>query len=105
MEKIYMEESRNNKKGVFNYSVVLSFAVAFFAVFSLVAAGFNQISYAVPIESDEFTFNMYKKDQVVYVRGKNADNTSNFRIPVFIANNDSNIPLICIEQSNSVIDG
>ena len=45
MEKIYMEENKNRKR-VIDGSVVLSFVVAAFAIFSLVAVGFNQISYA-----------------------------------------------------------
>ena len=40
MEKIYMEENKN-RKSVIDGSVVLSFVVAAFAIFSLVAVGFN----------------------------------------------------------------
>lgn len=58
MEKIYMEESKRQKKNVMNFSVVLSFVVAIFAVFSLAMAGIvmNQgtgISYAA-VTADSF---------------------------------------------------
>ena len=51
MEKIYMEESKRQKKSVMNLSVVLSFVVSIFAVFSLAMFGIvmNQgtgVSYA-----------------------------------------------------------
>ena len=59
MEKIYMEENKN-RKSVIDGSVVLSFVVAAFAIFSLVAVGFNQISYAaVPHSPTEDTFTFY----------------------------------------------
>ena len=59
MEKIYMEESKKQKKSVMNFSVVLSFVVAIFAVFSLGAFGIvtNQgtgVSYAA-VTGDSFT--------------------------------------------------
>ena len=53
MEKIYMEESKKQRKSVMNASVALSFVVSIFAVFSLAMFGIvmNQgtgISYAAP---------------------------------------------------------
>ena len=59
MEKIYMEESKKQKKSSMNFSVVLSFVVAIFAVFSLGAFGIitNQgtgVSYAA-VTGDSFT--------------------------------------------------
>ena len=47
MEKIY-EENNDKKPKKLSLSIVLSFAVALFAIVSLIAVGFNQISYAVP---------------------------------------------------------
>ena len=57
MEKIYMEESKRQKKSIMNLSVVLSFVVSIFAVFSLAMFGIvmNQgtgVSYAAPDGTD-----------------------------------------------------
>ena len=51
MEKIYEENQNQNKPKKMTFSIVLSFAVALFAIASLVAVGFNQISYAAPDDS------------------------------------------------------
>ena len=48
MEKIYEENNNEKKPKKISFSVVLSFVVALFAIASLVAVGFNQISYAAP---------------------------------------------------------
>ena len=40
--------SNNNLNGKHHFSIVLSFAVAMFAIISLIAVGFNQISFAAP---------------------------------------------------------
>lgn len=57
MEKIYMEENKKQSKSVMNLSVVLSFVVSIFAVFSLAMFGIvmNQgtgVSYAAPDGTD-----------------------------------------------------
>ena len=63
MEKIYMEESQRQKKSksVCNLSVLMSFVVAIFAIFSLAMFGItsNQatsISYAASVTGDSFYF-------------------------------------------------
>ena len=52
MEKIYMTDNNNSSQkqlsSKFYVSIVLSFIVAIFAIVSLIAVGFNQVSYAVP---------------------------------------------------------
>ena len=52
MEKIYEEKFNQNPNNgkMYKFSIVLSFCVAVFAVVSLIAFGFNQISFAAPIE-------------------------------------------------------
>ena len=70
MEKIYEKEQfdeqsfQYKKKSNLNSSVVLSFMVAFFAVFSLIVCGFNEISYASPDNTfaEKITFYHYTKD-------------------------------------------
>ena len=103
-------EENNNKKGkksVVNASVILSFAVAIFAIFSIAMAGLslNQktgISYAAPTElPDNFTFNLL--DGGTDIVG--TDGTGNFSAPMYVANNDVNSPIFCVEHNTNVNDG
>lgn len=60
MEKIYMEESKKQKRSVMNLSVALSFVVSIFAIFSLAMYGIvmNQgtgVSYAAPEAGTKYT--------------------------------------------------
>lgn len=52
MEKIYMGDNNNSPQkqlsSKYYVSIVLSFIVAIFAIVSLIAVGFNQVSYAAP---------------------------------------------------------
>ena len=52
MEKIYMGDNNNSPQkqlsSKYHVSIVLSFIVAIFAIVSLIAVGFNQVSYAAP---------------------------------------------------------
>ena len=66
MEKIYENKNhnKNEKKQIkIDGTTILSFAVALFAIVSLVTVGFNQISYAIPdVElpiKDDFKVNGY----------------------------------------------
>jgi hypothetical protein len=64
MEKIYMEDSSSSQssqssqssskdyKRQFKISVILSFVVAFFAMYSLIACGISQVSYAAPTDGE-----------------------------------------------------
>lgn len=103
-------EENNNKKGkksVVNASVVLSFAVAIFAIFSIAMAGLSMnqksgISYAAPTTlPDNFTFNIL--DGGTDIEG--TDGVGNFNAPMYVANNDSNSPIFCVEHNTNVNDG
>lgn len=113
MEKIYMEESQkqsSKKQSIFNKklssSVVLSFMVAFFAIFSLIACGITQISYAAPTdgsgtsvaELSEFKFTQGRYN--VNARGAGGAFRS---VPTFYASDITSGALIrsifCIEPS------
>lgn len=103
-------EENNNKKGkksVVNASVVLSFAVAIFAIFSIAMAGLSMnqksgISYAAPTTlPDNFTFNLL--DGGTDIVG--TDGTSNFSAPMYVANNDESNPVFCVEHNTNVNDG
>lgn len=57
MEKIYMEENRNQspkkrRSLLSSTSIMMSFVLAFVAIVSIAAFGFSQVSYAIPEESE-----------------------------------------------------
>lgn len=57
MEKIYMEENRNQspkkrRSLLSSTSIMMSFVLAFVAIVSIAAFGFSQVSYAIPDESE-----------------------------------------------------
>ena len=104
-------EENNNKKGnksVINGSVVLSFVVAIFAIFSIAMAGISMnqgsgISYAAPVElPDNFTFNLL--DGGTDIEGSTAS-SAHFNAPMYVANNDANNPVFCVEHNTEVNDG
>lgn len=102
MEKIYMEKNNNNKESFWkklfksNTSVVLSFTLAIVSILSLVAVGFNQVSFAVP----DITSNL----QAPFVT-KDVDNSTdriiglNNNFPVTAFYTSSNIPVFCLEYN------
>lgn len=102
-----MEEKRK-KKSLFSASVVLSLAVAFFAVFSLIAYGFNKVSYAAPVTSDKFVFNKWQSPTGTswFVVGKdNSGILENmFRVPLYFSDAEYKNPIFCIEHMASVDD-
>lgn len=107
MEKIYMEESRRQSRKLFDASVVLSFVVAVFAVFSLATFGIvtNQgtdtISYAAPVSSDTFTLKMGKK---VFAYNDATAMTKAYLMETYfydVANNADNV-VFCIERNKTV---
>ena len=106
MEKIYEKEQfdeqsfQYKKKSNLNSSVVLSFMVAFFAVFSLIVCGFNEISYASPDNTfaEKITFYHYTKDDedVVII----ADSGTKFiQSPLFFSDQAFTKSLFCVEHT------
>ena len=104
-------EDNNNKKGkksVVNVSVVLSFAVAIFAIFSLVMADLSlgqrsNVSYAAPDTlPDSFTFNT-GDGLVASGLDQNSQNQS-FGLRMYMANNDPDSPVFCVEHANDNIN-
>lgn len=104
-----MEDNNNDRerKSVVNGSVVLSFAVAIFAIFSIAMAGLSlnqgsHISYAAPtILPDNFTFNLL--DGGTDIEGSNG--TSFFNVPMYVADNNEENPIFCVEHNTQVNDG
>jgi len=117
MEKIYMNENKNKKHSVINTSVVLSFVVSLFAIFSLAVFGIvnNQgtaVSYAaIPYNTESFTF--IEEDN-----GTGAPvfvTTGTYNVPVYQAINIKKageteiVPgpesIFCIEHNNENVGG
>ena len=97
-----MEENKN-RKSVIDGSVVLSFVVAAFAIFSLVAVGFNQISYAaVPHSPTEDTFTFYATGEKISV---SVDGTPvNYNVPLYYSDSSKNNTIFCVEHNADVLD-
>ena len=102
MEKIYMNETKKQKKqkrGIVNFSVVLSFVVAIFAIFSLTMFGIvsNQdsgVSYAAP-DTESFTLKFGKVYDL-----KNEDGSKNMRVNSYYngsADSEDN-RIFCVER-------
>ncbi len=100
---------KKGKRGVVNASVVLSFAVAIFAIFSIAMAGLSMtqksgVSYAAPTAlPNNFTFNLLNGGD--HVASKDATSTKIFNVPMYVANNDDDNPIFCIEHNTPVNDG
>ena len=107
MEKIYEENQQSQKQKKISFSIVLSFAVALFAVVSLIAVGFNQISYAAPITTETVTLHRGKfGSNIAWINAKNA--SGNFMVPLLFADSDdattATQPLFCIEQGVDTVE-
>lgn len=105
MEKIYMEESKKQRKSVMNASVALSFVVSIFAVFSLAMFGIvmNQgtgISYAAPNPDVDtsFTLEFGNSFDVVSTTGK----IYGFQEYYYKDSHTIANQVFCIERSNMV---
>lgn len=105
MEKIYEKDQfeeqsfRSKKKSNLNSSVILSFVVAFFAIFSLIVCGFNEISYAAPDNTFAEKINLF-----YYKIGENetnviAEHNGNMIMsPLFFSDAAFTKPLFCVEH-------
>lgn len=107
MEKIYMDDnsSRSRRKNKFNASVVLSFAVAIFAVVSIAVASISNVSYAVGEDlGTDFTF--YEKsgsagyNALVYA----SDQKLATKVSLLFADPSFTIRAYCVEHNNSNIE-
>lgn len=103
MEKIYMEDhqKKNHNSKQLQYTVVLSFAVAIFALFSLASftlatyGNHGGVSYALPLTDEDFTMTYGKADGYnLSIQGGTL-----WFVPVYHANNNSDYPVFCIEHN------
>lgn len=104
MEKIYMEEEKQTKKlqNDAKFSIVLSFFVAFFAIFSLIAFGFDQISYAVDPESPAansmiFYFKTDANNDKVFIKATDDNGYNEFGVPQYFAFSNFKEHVFCIQ--------
>lgn len=118
MEKIYMEENKKQKRGKqrqqnVDFSVVLSFVVAIFAIVSIGAFAIasnqgNNVSYAAP-SGDTFSMVLYNPtDQNNYsgVGGTHEGSGDYFYIPYYYANTATEANRIyCIEHAITATNG
>ena len=100
MEKIYEEKSVSQSSRKNNLSIVLSFIVAIFAIVSLIAVGFNQISYAADGDG-KLTVKFGKYGNVdAKVYGKIDGKT--LYVPMMFSDSDNaetaTKPILCIQQ-------
>lgn len=110
MEKIYMEEYNQKKKKNVSFSVILSFAVAIFAIASLAIVGFNQISYAAPTPyvEDTLTFNIAGGENPIYFVADAGAAIGRFNVPVYLAGSTdftSGTPIFCVEHFADISNG
>ncbi len=118
MEKIYMEDNNNKqtRRGLVDFSVVLSFTVAIFAIFSITMFGIvsfqgTNVSYAAPLTDDEQFAFMYANptdnpnyaDEIVAF---NADGTAQFVVPIYLAGSANNFNnfVFCVEHNVNAPD-
>ena len=108
MEKIYMNNQKNQKQSFFQQlfnskgSVVLTIAIACIGIMGLVAFGFNQISFAAGDKTGAVlpeTFVSAHGSSDIAVLGESS--LGNFTVLGFFANLDdgSQIPVFCIEYN------
>ena len=120
MEKIYMEDnnSKQTKKGLVDFSVVLSFTVAVFAIFSIAMFGIvsfqgTNVSYAAPLtDTSEFQFSYGihdGSDSKVTIKAEvPGDNSKSIIVPIYLAGSNTNYnnPVFCVEHNvNAPRDG
>ena len=102
MEKIYDEnqqKQQQKKKIKIDGVSMLSFAVALFAIVSLVAAGVSGFSYALPDTDpvklpDKFT-GVQNGDNEIYMYEVNSDLDTSYH---YYVDNGKKVPLICLER-------
>lgn len=104
MEKIYMEK-KQKKKYHLDGTTILSFVVAIFAIVSLVAAGFNQISYALPAVQeplpDQFTTKTFDSGTDMLIGDSYSKNVDMHYAIV----GGQNIPVFCLQRDVDFADG
>ena len=115
--------SNNNLNGKHHFSIVLSFAVAMFAIISLIAVGFNQISFAAPNDGtntdSSFKLATYQRSVVDPMSGQSTikpvsinsynslSGNNGYKVPIMYVDNGSEtpdinsiVPVFCIGKKS-----
>lgn len=120
MEKIYMEENNNKNKREqrrqnLDFSVVLSFVVAIFAVVSIGAFAIasnqgNNVSYAA-VTGDTFTMRMYTDDDTSNphnyssIVGRHGRDGTSFKVPLYYDSGSADADVVfCIQYGIDGVD-
>ena len=111
MEKIYEEENNQRQnRSVVDFSVVLSFVVSIFAIFSIATFGIasNQggsISYAAPMDEmpENFNFSLGSENGSV-LRIATTGGVGTFWVPIYVANDSMTLPILCVEHNSNTVD-
>ncbi len=98
------ENEKKQRKSSLNASVILSFAVAIFAIAALVTVGFNNISFAAPLDPDAGEFTMVISGDKIYSKG-HYNNDDDYNVPMYYADTNKTIQVFCIEHSKQVGGG
>ena len=104
MEKIYEEKSLSQggqKQRRISFASILSFVVAAFAIVSLIAVGFYQISYAAPSDAETMTLYFGMFDSMpAYIEGTGSD--GHLRVQMMFSDkadaNTATNPVFCIQH-------
>ena len=98
MEKIYMneEKSKRQRNSSLNTSVILSLVVAVFAIAALITVGFNQISFAAPLDPNAGQFRSASHADRIY--RKDYDELTEYNVPIYY-DDTGNVQVFCIEHS------
>lgn len=92
-----MEENKHKSKNKISFSIVLSFVVAVFGLFSILSFGLatygkhGGVSYAAPLTADTFTlkspFKVWDSDY------------NQYSVPLYYADDAGTIPVFCVEHA------
>lgn len=114
MEKIYTQEQgqKGRKKNTVNFSVILSFTVAIFALFSVAMFGVfsnqkSNVSYAAPVpDSFKLIIPDVEGDTLAGITSYTADGTKGMNVPMYYANEvgDDN-HVFCVELNQDWENG
>lgn len=97
-EQNQKQQHKNDNRRLYNISIVLSFTVALFAIVSLIAVGFNQVSYANPATSIPDSFTMHQGD-VSVASGLGNDS---FFVPIYYAGSGTTNQVFCIGKHSQL---
>ncbi len=105
MEKIYMEDNTTRSRSKkLTGSVVLSFVVALFAIFSLAVCGITQVTYAIDPTTGDFEFYATGNDDLYVSAISSNDASHRLDISMLFSDSQKSDPIFCIERNIGIPD-